>query len=282
MRKNSTFKLVLFICLTFLGALSLDNATVSTLAEYGVKLPIIMYHSVLDRPSRLGTYVISPQELENDLKYLHDRGFETVTVSDLTAYVDLGIPLPEKPVMLTFDDGFLNTMTSAAPLLEKYSYKAVVSVVGAFSEQSTIEADPNPNYAYLTWEQMREVSENGTLEIQSHSYNMHGADGRAGLRAEHGESEEENLQAVKDDLLKMQLELSERSGVTATAFAYPFGYYKDIHIPLLEELGFRVTFTCEERVNILTREESSLFQLGRYNRPSGVSTATFMSRLGIE
>ena len=76
--------------------------------EETVFLPIIMYHGVLNDSTRQGQYVISPAMLESDLAYIRAQGYETVLVQDLIDYVDNGKPLPEKSIMLTFDDGYYN------------------------------------------------------------------------------------------------------------------------------------------------------------------------------
>ena len=77
-------------------------------SEERVTLPIIMYHSILKDGARQGKYVVSPEVLARDLDALRARGCETVTVRDLIAYTRDGAPLPAKPVMLTFDDGYYN------------------------------------------------------------------------------------------------------------------------------------------------------------------------------
>ena len=69
----------------------------------GINLPILMYHSILKDNSRAGKYVISPDTIEQDMLYLKDHGYTTVVMADLIDYVENGTPLPEKPVMLTFD-----------------------------------------------------------------------------------------------------------------------------------------------------------------------------------
>ena len=96
-----------------------------------VRLPVLMYHGVHSDPKKSGDYVITPQALEQDLLYLQQQGCTAVTMSDILAYVQEGTPLPEKPVMLTFDDGCYNNLTYVLPLLEKYDAYAVVSVVGS-------------------------------------------------------------------------------------------------------------------------------------------------------
>lgn len=83
-----------------------------------VRLPVLMYHGVHSDPKKAGDYVITPQALEEDLLYLQRQGCTTVVMSDLIAYVQQGAPLPEKPVMITFDDGYYNNYLNAYPLLQ--------------------------------------------------------------------------------------------------------------------------------------------------------------------
>ena len=97
----------------------------------GIKVPIIMYHSVLKDPSKSNDYVISPIDVEKDFIYLKDNNYTTVFISDLINYVYDDIPLPKNPVVITFDDGQLNNLEYVLPLLKKYDMKANFSVVGA-------------------------------------------------------------------------------------------------------------------------------------------------------
>ena len=83
-----------------------------------VPLPAIMYHSILKSQSRAGTYVVSPAVFREDMQYLLDNGYETVFIEDLIEYTE-GDDLPEKPVMVTLDDGYLNNLTYILPILEE-------------------------------------------------------------------------------------------------------------------------------------------------------------------
>ena len=88
------------LCLA-LGA----GAFMAAAASEGVEVPVVMYHSMLKDEARHGQYVISPEEFENDLQYLQSHGYTTILIEDLIAYTKGG-SLPEKPVLLTFDDGY--------------------------------------------------------------------------------------------------------------------------------------------------------------------------------
>lgn len=243
-----------------------------------VFVPIVMYHSLLKDPARANDYTVSPTTLEADLKYLAAEGYETVVIQDLIDYVYLGEPLPDKPVILTFDDGHLNTMTYGLPLLQKYHAKAVVSVVGAYVEEAVRQNDPNPQYAYLTWEDLKALRDSGCFEIQNHSYNLHNNKNVMGVKRKSGEVLATYQERLSSDVLKMQKALYEHSGINATAFTYPYGLFEKEGEQVLRELGFLATMTCEEKPNYITRSPESLFMLKRYNRPAGLSTARFMKK----
>ena len=261
------------------GASWLRSVGATADAELGIRLPIIMYHSILKDASRTGKYVITPSRVEEDLIYLQENGYETVVVADLIAYVTDGTPLPEKPVMITLDDGYLNNLTYMLPLLEQYDMRAVISVIGLYSELYSETLDPNPAYAHLTWDDIKTLSESGRVEIQNHSYNMHKQEARRGASRRSGESMEVYAKALSDDVTALQQLLEEKCEIVPTAFVYPFGQISDGSDDILRSLGFQCTMSCEERVNSITRDAQSLFSLGRFNRAGTLSTAQFMKKI---
>ena len=248
-------------------------------AEESVRLPILMYHSVQVDEMRAGQYVIPMALLESDLRLLKERGYTAVTVSDLVAYVQNGTPLPEKPVMLTFDDGHYNVITNALPLLQQYEMKAVIAVVGAYIERSEQEHDLNPRYAYMDWEAVQQAQQSGWLEVQSHSYDLHASGKRQGANRMRGESDADYRAVLEADLLKMQGLFETYLGHAPTAFLYPLGAHCDLSEQILQEKGFLATFSCYEHINYITRDPQSLFLLGRYNRPAGISSEAFFKGL---
>lgn len=256
--------------------------TVKSADSDSVALPIIMYHSILRDPARAGKYIVSPQTLENDLIYLKNHGYHSLTASELAQLVLKGDKLPEKPIMLTFDDGYLNNLTYLLPLLERYDMKAVVSIVGSYSECFSQSKDPNPAYAYLSWEDIEALTATGRVEIGNHSYDMHSRTDRKGIKRLRGEGEAEYYAALVCDIGKTQSLLEEYCGIAPTTFAYPFGQTEKSALPILKEMGFTVLLTCTEKINELNGDPALLFDLGRFNRPSGISTEKFMHKIGIE
>ena len=248
-------------------------------AQREVPLPVLMYHSVLQDPTRAGQYVVSPDTLREDLTYLRERGFESVVTQDLIAYVDGEGTLPEKPVMITLDDGYYNNLLYVLPILEELAMKAVICVVGNYADVYTQTPDPNPNYGHLSWEEIARLAESGRVEIANHSYAMHSQDKRPGSKRKGGESEEAYREAFMKDARAMQEALWERAGVRAAAYAYPYGQISPETREYLKELGLQASYSCYERINyICPGEADCLFELGRYNRPACLSTAEFMQK----
>ncbi len=270
------------------------TATQPVQAEQGtqgscVSLPVLMYHSVLKDPSRTGEYVITPEALECDLAYLKENGYTAVSGAEVFAFVHNGTPLPEKPVMITFDDGHLNNLIYCAPLMEKYGMKCTVSVVGAFTVQAEKENDPNPYYAYLTREDLRTMEESGFFEIGCHTYNLHSVNGRRGAEKNSWESPEEYVDVLLNDVEKWRnatqldgnAQLSCNAENKRCVYAYPYGYYSEEGFEALRQQGFTVFLTCKEAENNITCSGEDFVKLNRYNRSGLVQTDEFMHGIGI-
>lgn len=284
-RKRAAVTCAVVLALLLAGGICFAAAGVVTTQEQiqqteSVRLPVLMYHSVLKNPSAAGKYVISPDTFENDLKYLKENGYTSVLSGEIIDYVKNGGTLPEKPVMITLDDGYLNNLTYVVPLLEQYDMKAIISVVGSYTERFSAEADHNPNYSHFSWDDINTCVESGRIEIGNHTYDMHNQKVRRGAMKKRGESEAEYEQALSSDLMKTQELLKDHCGVEPRVFAYPYGAVSNASLDIITRLGFEISLGCGEEVNILTRGDvNCLYQLGRFNRPSGISTEKFMERI---
>ena len=120
---------VLVLCFA-LGLLARADTVQPVFGEDSVRVPILMYHSIL-RTAHGRANMLSRRRFGGRSGRLAGEGYTAVTVSDLLAYVQDGADLPEKPVMITFDDGYYNNYIYAYPLLKQRGMKAVVSIIGS-------------------------------------------------------------------------------------------------------------------------------------------------------
>ena len=236
------------------------------------EVPIIMYHNIRETNETDSKYTVSKTDFENDLKFLRDNGYTTVVMQDLINFVQYKSNLPKKPVVLTFDDGYFNNCAYAFPLLQKYNSKAVISIIGYYTDQFTQSPDENPKYSHLTWTDIKEMMKSGNIEFQNHSYNLHTTDkGRNGSKKKRSESLEEYRQLLTSDIQKLQDEFFQNTGYTPTTFTYPFGSVSEASFDIIKELGFKATLSCENKTNILTHNPECLYMLNRFIRTPSVS-----------
>jgi len=277
-------KLIVLLLLPALAVYSvfqvLINSAISTFyPEKGIALPIIMYHSLLKDPARAGKYILSPDVLREDLQYLKEKGYQTITMTQVIDYVYGEGVLPEKPVLLTFDDGFYNNFTYLLPILEEFDARAVLSAVGEYADLTEKSGDKNPNYAYLDWEDLTELNTSGRIEIQNHSYYFHSENIRLKAKLQSNGDAEVYAQDVVTDALMMQNALLQKSQVKSTVYTYPHGDIGSCCDQALREAGFLATLSCSQRLNHITKDPDCLFSLGRYNRPSGISSGSFFGTI---
>ena len=259
------------------------NGTIYSMQSDEIALPIVMYHQLTKSESRAGRYVLTLEQFEKDLVFLKEKGYKTVTVSQLLDYSQGKGKLPEKAIMITFDDGCETLYAYAKPLLEQYGFTAVGFVVGSLADYYTELDDHNLNYSNLNWAEIKELSMGNTVEIQSHSYDLHKNTGyRSGAKKKKGETFEQYAEFLGADASKMKTEMLKHTGKAPVAIAYPFGSFSSESKEILKKYGIKMAFTCEERVNIVKKAEPErLFGLGRYNRPSGISSESFFEKMGI-
>lgn len=270
--------IILLLFFSCIGVYTFTNA--SSYEEESIKLPIVMYHSVLKDTSKSGKYIVTPSTLEADLQYIANNGYTTITMTDLIAYVYENSALPAKPIIITFDDGHYNNLGYAVPLLKKYNMKAVISIVGKYTDTFSKSDEANLNYSYLRWKDIEELMNSGIIEFQNHTYNLHSeSNGRLGCSKKSYESEENYRKILSNDITLLQEKFQENTGYTPNTFTYPFGSISKASIPIVKDLGFKASLSCSSGVNNITRNPDCLYCLKRNNRPAGISTYEFFRKL---
>jgi len=221
------------------------NQTADTLKRDTVK-PVVVhkvynltYHKVVSADS-LAKYTtqVSVQKLESDFRWLADNGYTAILPRDLLT-IDT---FPAKTVIITFDDGYYDNYYYMYPLLEKYDLKAEINVI---VEWITEERQNN----WLTWDECREMSESGRVEIGSHSCLLHNPTnggsyilgGVNGVGRNNDESDAEYIERITGDLQRSKDTIKERVGIEPVAFAYPYGEGNSFINKYISEL-FAVTF----------------------------------------
>lgn len=275
---------VCLLAAVLLGTAAVRGAARSAAADaraQGVALPILMYHSILKDPARTGTYVVTPEDFRRDMVWLRDHGYTTVHLAEVLDYVYEGAPLPEKPVVVTFDDGYVNNYLYAYPILQEMGMKAVLSPIGKYTDLYTGSGDDSPYYAHCTWGQLQEMAASGVMEIQNHTYDLHTySAARHGCAGNKGEAPAQYRQIVGEDIMQAQNAIRAQLGVSPEMLVYPFGSYNAASEELIRSLGFRGSLSCETGIAVVTDEES-LYRMKRLLRPGGVSTGEFFAGAGL-
>lgn len=277
LRTILSFAAIPAICAVwFMGAMLQNPAAFEVSGQNGVSVPIIMYHSLLHDPKQAGTYVLSPDDFRRDIEYLFEQGYTPVLLSDILKYVKGEAVLPDKPVALTFDDGYLNNLTYLPSILSETGACATISVVGEFTEEYTKNPDPNPSYAYMTWADIAAISEHPNIEIANHSFLFHDS-----YRSYVWHSDQtQYTRELVPDVVSMAVALNEKCDIVSSIFVYPFGYIPPGADDMLVYQGFEMTLGCSERINTVQQGDmQSLLSMGRFNRPSGISTEDFMEKI---
>ena len=242
-----------------------------------VLLPVLMYHEVrYDDP---GKDAILPEEMERDLQYLQREGYTTVLMEDVVAFVYAGKSLPEKPILLTFDDGYESSYRRLFPLLKRYGAKAVISVIGKSADEFSLMPEQGGPYVHASWKELLEMRDSGCIELQNHSYDLHHeSGGEQGCRRRWGENDFDYEDRIRRDVDRLQEELYRRTDALASTFAYPYGFYSNELEGIMEECGFLATLTCDFGMNRLTRDPDCLRRMKRICRSHGADLEKLLSQ----
>ena len=278
LRKNlyNIITFIILFSLSFAHMVTNKFHTVSSDNAY-VKMPILMYHG-FTISQKTSDYVINIQDFENDIIYLKENGFSFINTQDLINYVYHNKTLPKKPVMITFDDGYLNNYTYAFPVIKKHNVKVVISPIAYYVEYYSLNNESDPLYTQLTTKEIYEMHKSGLADFQNHSYNMHSLDDRRGSSKKTNEKSEDYIREFYYDLKKAETVLKEITGIKPHAYTYPFGSYNEESLSVLKCSGYKITLSCREGTNYISKDKSSLYMLKRFNRTPQKSAMQILSQ----
>jgi poly-beta-1,6-N-acetyl-D-glucosamine N-deacetylase len=237
-------------------------------ADTEEKLTILSYHEVADPATALiPDYAVTPTMFVRQMDWLRNNGYHFVSVDDLLADEAGHRPLPEKAVLITFDDGYRSMYDHAWPILKSWKIPAVMAVVGSWEDdrnQVNFDGKEIPRSQLLTWQQLKEMSDSGLIEIGSHSYDLHrGIEGdpqgnkqpaattRRWLAAAHRyEDETAYRQRVEADLKKSSDDIKAHIGRAPRIIAWPYGRYNRTLRTAAARLGMTIGLTLDDGANV--------------------------------
>ncbi len=197
----------------------LSNAT--------ARIPILMYHSVSAHAQpRFRKYVIAPALFAEQMAYLAQRRYTTLTVSQYISMRQTGAALPEAVVILTFDDGFADFHSEALPVLKQHGFVATLYVATAFVGKTSrfLRREDEMARPMLTWDQLIEIEAAG-IECGAHS---HG----------HTQLDVVSTNAARIEIVRSKHVLEDKLSKPVATFAYPYGYYRSAVKQLVQAAGY--------------------------------------------
>ncbi|WP_249029653.1 polysaccharide deacetylase family protein [Tannockella kyphosi] len=208
-------------------------------------LPVVGYHSVVSDELKESDYsddpyTISVSTFTQQMQYLYDQGYQTLTMEEVADYYYHDADIPSKSVVITIDDGHIDTYTVIKPILEKYGFVATAFVIG--SKVDSVSS----NYTYLTSDMLEE---NDTIAYYSHTYDLH-----------HRDQDDNAYVTVlsKEDLL-----IDYQSQIVSNDyFAYPYGISSELCKEVLEEQGTILAFSYNQFHSLKSSDDA--YDLPRY------------------
>lgn len=214
----------------------------TTAIPSGRQVPVLMYHAVSDQTWGLEGLFLSPSDMEAQLKYLTENGYDPIFFSDLPHLNQY-----KKPVILTFDDGYNNNYTDLYPLLQKYNVKATIFV---------IPSSVGGQYS-MTAAQIKEMADSGLVSIQSHTQ-------------DHKELASLSAEQQKQQFAQSQLAIARMTGRIPSVLSYPSGSYDSNTLSLAPEY---FDMAVKSRGGLWT-VQNNFFEIDRYPvyRDTGMSS----------
>ena len=210
------------------------------------RVPVVMYHDILSEMQVF--FDVTPEKLERDFQRIQENNLTPISLSQLVAHLRTGMPLPEKPIVLTFDDGYEGHYTHVFPLLKKYGYPAVFAVFTAKVEGDIV------GRSTLTWPQLREMAASPLVEIVSHSVN-HPRDLR-----------DLSDQELAWELVESKRLLEQKLEMPIPYFSYPEGKYDERVAEAATVAGYQAALTMEEYNEAFAGESESLLAIARFGQ----------------
>ncbi|MEI6787669.1 MAG: polysaccharide deacetylase family protein [bacterium] len=228
-----------------IGLLAITVAWFWSQKDKPIDVPILMYHRIGDTCD--SPWWVTVRDFETQLASLQEQGYQSILPSRLVAHQRWGWSLPRKPIIITFDDGYLNVLENAEPLLKKYRFQAVCFLITGMVSESPETRKSWESTPLLSWPEVRDMQKRGTVQFGGHSRTH------------------PNLRAMADpygEISGCYQDLKKKGGFTPEGFCYPSGQFKPETLACVKRAKFTTAVTCEDGVARLA-PGTGLFDLPR-------------------
>ncbi|MGE5391907.1 MAG: polysaccharide deacetylase family protein [Deltaproteobacteria bacterium] len=230
------------------------------------EVPILTYHKVSPDPRSGGLGLrVKPYDLDWQMRYLKENGYHSVDLGAVVDHFKNGTKLPEKPVVITFDDGYENNYLYAYPILKKYGFTATIFVatktvggINDFDYRKNIQ----PKNEMLTWRQIKEMRDNG-ITIGAHT-------------VDHVHLTEVSLPEARNQIMESKNVLEKELKQEIKYFCYPYGEYDQAVADIVKESGFLAATTTDQG---LVRSDMNQFLLKRICITGNLDHKKFVEKL---
>ena len=230
----------------------------------------IAYHDVEDRDPDQAVVAVRTERLIEQLAWLRENGYQAVSVDQILAARRGGPALPPKAVMLSFDDGYSSFYTRVMPILRAYHWPALLAPVGSWidtplNQPVDFAGTPRPRGEFLTWKQIREVSQSGLVEIAAHTDANHkgilanpqgnlepAATTRSFDPKTNGYESEAQFQArMRADVAAISNKIRTVTGKAPRVWVWPYGAADGTSLAVVGEHGYEMALTLEDGLDDL-------------------------------
>jgi biofilm PGA synthesis lipoprotein PgaB len=260
------------------------------------RFAIVAFHDVLDSHSDLDDDAVTVDRLIGFFEWLRANRWTTISLDDVAAACRGKKTLPERSILITFDDGYRSLHTRVFPLLLAYRMPIVAALVGSWVEapggsKVSYGKEQVPRERFLSWEEVREMARSGLVEFASHSYNLHrgvlgnpqGNEMAAAMTRVYApgrgyESEAQFRRRIADDLTRSRELLTTQLGRPPRAMVWPYGRYNGPALDEARKAGFEFALTLDP-------EPASISQpmaLSRYLPTNDPSLAVMVGSIQFE
>lgn len=233
------------------------------------ELTIIGYHEIVDTDQALiPQYAVSPDTFEKQIAWLHDHGYKFVSVDDILAARAGKKALPEKAVLLSFDDGYRSFYQYAFPVLKRYNAPAVLALVGSWltpneNQQIDFGGEHVARSTMFSWAELKEMVDSGLVELGSHSFALHDgilANPQGNMepavttrmyssKTHSYEKDSAYRNRIYDDLKRNNELLRKHGFKSPRVMIWPYGAYNMEAVKIAEKLGMPISLTLEDGPN---------------------------------